>query len=227
MKNCKIVCLAKWIQFTAQIEQAIVSKKNLNAVIGELKESLSQLTSFDFLAVEEKHRKIVEFKVKAMILDHIHFIEVVEELIKANINSVSDWSWQKQLRFYIRNDEVVIAKMCHSEFEYSYEYQGNFTKLVHTNLTDKCYMTLMIAMLHGYGGNPFGPAATGKTESVKSLGALLGRQVIVFNCDEGLDVHSMGRIFVGIVKSASWACFDEFNRASCNDAEFLHSLTFI
>lgn len=25
---------------------------------------------------------------------------------------------------------------------------------------------------------------TGKTESVKALGALLGRQVLVFNCDE-------------------------------------------
>lgn len=45
----------------------------------------------------------------------------------------------------------------------------------------------------GMGGNPYGPAGTGKTESVKALGALLGRQVLVFNCDE---VRGTNHVFV-------------------------------
>jgi dynein heavy chain 2 len=40
----------------------------------------------------------------------------------------------------------------------------------------------------GLGGNPYGPAGTGKTESVKALGGLFGRQVLVFNCDEVNDI---------------------------------------
>lgn len=74
--------------------------------------------------------------------------------------------------------------MVDSSFNYTYEYQGNAPKLVHTPLTDKCYLTLTQAMLMGLGGNPYGPAGTGKTESVKALGGLMGRQVLVFNCDE-------------------------------------------
>ena len=55
---------------------------------------------------------------------------------------------------------------------------------MHTPLTDKCYLTLTQGMRGGLGGNPYGPAGTGKTESVKALGGLFGRQVLVFNCDE-------------------------------------------
>lgn len=72
--------------------------------------------------------------------------------------------------------------MVDAEFSYTYEYQGNATKLVHTPLTDKCYLTLTQGMHMGLGGNPYGPAGTGKTESVKALGGLFGRQVSLDFC---------------------------------------------
>ena len=89
----------------------------------------------------------------------------------------------------VSNDGVSAVGLCFirmvdAEFSYTYEYQGNAPKLVHTPLTDKCYLTLTQGMFMGLGGNPYGPAGTGKTESVKALGGLFGRQVLVFNCDE-------------------------------------------
>ena len=64
----------------------------------------------------------------------------------------------------------------------------------------------------GYGGKLYGLASTGKTESVKALGACLGRQVLVLNCDEGFDFQPMSRIFIGLVRCGAWESFDEFNR---------------
>lgn len=52
----------------------------------------------------------------------------------------------------------------------------------------------------------------GKTESVKALGANLGRFVLVFCCDEAFDFQAMGRIFSGVCQVGAWGCFDEFNR---------------
>lgn len=41
---------------------------------------------------------ILEHKLKALLLDTIHHINVIEELIDANVTDVNDWIWQKQLR---------------------------------------------------------------------------------------------------------------------------------
>jgi dynein heavy chain 1 len=43
------------------------------------------------------------------------------------------------------------------------------------------------ALHYKLGGSPFGPAGTGKTESVKCLGNQLGKFVLTFNCDETFD----------------------------------------
>jgi len=62
------------------------------------------------------------------------------------------------------------------------------------------------------GGSPYGPAGTGKTETVKALAQQMGRLVFVFCCDEGFDFQAMSRIFVGLCMCGAWGCFDEFNR---------------
>jgi dynein heavy chain 2 len=71
--------------------------------------------------------------------------------------SIKAWAWQKQIRFYVQGNEVKIRHAT-AEFAYTYEYQGCAAKLVHTALTDKCYLTLTQALSLGLGGNPFGPA---------------------------------------------------------------------
>jgi dynein heavy chain 2 len=208
----QILDLSETLHFTANCEKAILDGSLANLLVS-LKKQLATYTSFDINKVEDKQtRHIVLFRIKSLILDVIHNISVVEYLIKENTRTLEEWSWQKQLRFYMGEDNICRIRMCDAEFIYTYEYQGNLSKLVHTPLTDKCFLTLTQAMANGYGGNPFGPAGTGKTESVKALGALFGRQVLVFNCDEGLDYKSMGRIFIGLVKCGAWGCFDEFNR---------------
>ncbi|KAK3862338.1 hypothetical protein Pcinc_031789 [Petrolisthes cinctipes] len=211
----QILCLADAILFTERCEESI-KEGALTHFIKELEAKLESYTSVDLSSGDSAEEKtdshVLELKLKALILDTIHNIDVVNGLLTAATTTLSDWAWQKQLRFYINDKGSAYMRMVDSMFDYTYEYQGNAPKLVHTPLTDKCYLTMTQGMHMGLGGNPYGPAGTGKTESVKALGGLFGRQVLVFNCDEGIDVKSMGRIFVGLVKCGAWGCFDEFNR---------------
>uniref|UniRef100_A0A8R1DG42 Cytoplasmic dynein 2 heavy chain 1 n=1 Tax=Caenorhabditis japonica TaxID=281687 RepID=A0A8R1DG42_CAEJA len=201
----QVLCLAEEVKFTGAVENVLSGSKDINAFKTQLLEKLKTYTN---MKVDDK---VSDLKLKSLILDLIHHIDVADQLLANKAKSTSCWTWQRQLRFYLVNGGVVLRQVS-SEFEYTYEYQGNYAKLVHTPLTDKCYLTLTQAMYMGLGGNPYGPAGTGKTESVKALAALMGRQVLVFNCDEGIDVTSMGRIFTGIVECGAWGCFDEFNR---------------
>ncbi|KAG7479776.1 cytoplasmic dynein 2 heavy chain 1 isoform X1 [Solea senegalensis] len=209
----QILCLAEQIQFTEDVERAL-KEQNLQQLELELNAKLEHYTTVDTSSDDHVNSEssVLQLKLKALILDIIHNISVVKHLKEAVVASPDAWAWKKQLRFYMGADKCCHIHMVDAQFSYTYEYQGNAAKLVHTPLTDKCYLTLTQAMKMGLGGNPYGPAGTGKTESVKALGGLFGRQVLVFNCDEGIDVKSMGRIFVGLVKCGAWGCFDEFNR---------------
>lgn len=172
--------LAKAIQFTRTTERAIGSaslQKHLKSLQDEIEYYTTKFT--------QSVNNLTQIKVRGLLLDLVHYVSIVQQLADENITNMQDWSWMQQFRFYISSSSnLVSVKMVYAEFEYSYEYLGNYNKLVDTKLTHNCYLTLTQAMHLGLGGNPFGPAGTGKTECVKSLGAMLGRLVLVFNCNE-------------------------------------------
>ncbi|KAK6637824.1 hypothetical protein RUM44_008246 [Polyplax serrata] len=205
----QILCLGESLWFTENCEKYIESGK-LDEFRTTVKEKMVSYSGN--LENWNDGDNLLQLKLKALLSDTVHHLDIVDTLMEHKVSNTNDWYWQKQLRYYLDSDKNVVIRMVDAELAYTYEYQGNQPKLVWTPLTEKCFLTLTQSIKMGLGGNPFGPAGTGKTESVKALAGLLGRQILVFNCDKGIDVKSMGRIFVGLVKCGAWGCFDEFNR---------------
>lgn len=155
-------------------------------------------------------------KIESLIIEIIHHRDIVDTLrdLKPSERMVV-WNTQ-QLVFHNPNSKDSLLRLTikqgRFEFNYGFEYQGVIERLAFTPLIDKCFLSMTQALAQKLGGSPFGPAGTGKTESIKALGHNLGRMVMVFCCDDQFDFQSMGRIFLGLCKVGCWGCFDEFNR---------------
>ena len=137
----QLLSLLYWVLFTQKTEESI-RRQSLTELKSEYESDLTSLTG-----QELEFGSVLSIKVKSLILDIIHFLTVIEELVSANIRDIENWIWQKQLRFYgnkRRNNGSLAIRMGNATFEYSFEYLGCFgaAKLVHTPLTDQCYLTL-------------------------------------------------------------------------------------
>lgn len=159
---------------------------------------------------------ILRKKCEHLITECVHQRDVIGKLIKLNASTPAHYMWLLQMRYIYRAEgdflQRLHIKMANARLDYGFEYLGVAERLVRTPLTDRCFLTLTQALCQRLGGSPYGPAGTGKTESVKALGVQLGRFTLVFCCDDTFDFQAMGRIFLGICQVGAWGCFDEFNR---------------
>lgn len=173
--------------------------------------------------VNKNFPKNVRRTISNLITHYVHYKDICGEFLVAEIQDVSDFEWQKQLRTYLvdstdsgslSNNMVVKIRQLKSEIEYGYEYIGPTVRLVITPLTDRVWLTMTSALHIKLGCSLGGPAGTGKTETTKDLAKFLGIQCIVFNCSEQVDYRLIGNIFSGLCKhkQGAFACLDEFNR---------------
>ncbi|CED84986.1 dynein heavy chain cytosolic [Phaffia rhodozyma] len=209
----QLVVLAIQCVWTRLVENALSETKPLDNALSVVSQGLDLLADTVLTELPPIQRR----KCEHLITELVHQRDVTRSLKQAKIVSNKSFEWLYHMRFYFdTSDENPLERlkihMANASFAYGYEYLGIPDRLVQTPLTDRCYLTLTQALDSQLGGSPFGPAGTGKTESVKALGVQLGRFVLVFCCDENFDFQAMGRIFVGLCQVGAWGCFDEFNR---------------
>ncbi|KAG2237733.1 dynein heavy chain [Thamnidium elegans] len=216
----QLVVLAAQIIWTQSVDKALTTVETTGGDHSPLQRSVELVErNLNILAdaVLLDLQVIKRRKCEHLVTELVHQRDVTRQLTTDKISSPKDFNWLYQMRYYFNHAvenpiHRLTIDMANAQFYYGYEYLGVVDRLVQTPLTDRCYLTLTQALEQRLGGSPFGPAGTGKTESVKALGIQLGRFVLVFCCDETFDFQAMGRIFIGLCQVGAWGCFDEFNR---------------
>lgn len=213
MFPAQIMILAAQVVWTDLVQEALEAAGQGLTKLHEFEERLLDLLAESVL---QDLPALARKKCEHFITEAVHQRDVVAKLIKAEAASPGHYLWILQMRYvYDPSAELrsrLRIEMANAVLDYGYEYLGVPDRLVRTPLTDRCFLTLTQALCQRLGGSPYGPAGTGKTESVKALGLQLGRFTLVFCCDDTFDFQAMGRIFLGLCQVGAWGCFDEFNR---------------
>uniref|UniRef100_A0A3Q3E168 Dynein, axonemal, heavy chain 1 n=1 Tax=Labrus bergylta TaxID=56723 RepID=A0A3Q3E168_9LABR len=203
----QVVIAGCQVFWTTEVSEALEQGDMASRLYPQLQTQLGDLVQL----VRGGLSKMQQSVLSALIVIEVHAKDVAAKLVEQEVSSVNDFEWISQLRYYWAKDDLYIRAV-NAEFLYGYEYLGNSGRLVITQLTDRCYLTLTGALHLKFGGAPAGPAGTGKTETTKDLGKALAIQTVVFNCSDQLDFIAMGKFLKGLATSGAWACFDEFNR---------------
>ncbi|EPX73119.1 dynein heavy chain Dhc1 [Schizosaccharomyces octosporus yFS286] len=186
-----------------------IQKKDLTCFDASLKQGIEWLSKY---AMNEENA-IIRKKALLFINEKLHYRSLVKALVDNNFN---DYYWFREIKCSYNVDEhgkpSINVEMFSVSCPYAFHYVQIESPFVYTELTRETFSTLIHAIQLGFGGAPSGPAGTGKTETVKALGAYLGRYVFVFNCDESFNYKVIRRILIGLCQLGVYACFDEFNR---------------
>lgn len=209
----QIVVLATQVVWSTSVESALTSG---GTNLPQLRDAQIQILDLLAAMVLKEIDLLTRRKCEHLITEFVHQRDVIGRLINAGASAPTHYLWLIQMRYSYGSEGEAVdrlrIKMANADLQYGFEYLGVPERLVRTPLTDRCFLTLTQAMAQRLGGSPYGPAGTGKTESVKALGVQLGRFTLVFCCDDTFDFQAMGRIFLGICRVGAWGCFDEFNR---------------
>lgn len=206
--EAQIVVVAAQIMWSEQVEAALqavsTAGDNSLAPVERVLSQVESMSSVLAVSVRQEQPALRRRKLENLIKEFFHQRIVTTRLIASKITNPKSLEWLCQMRFYFDSEQTDILKqlsihIADAQFYYGFEYLGVQDRLAQTPLTDRCYLMITHLVLEPrVVGSLFGPAGTGKSESVKALGNQLGRFVHVFNCDEPLFLQEAVRILVGL-----------------------------
>ncbi|XP_051882448.1 dynein heavy chain domain-containing protein 1 [Pristis pectinata] len=170
---------------------------------------------------------------KSLILTVINHRDLSHNLMATNIESETSFHWQKLLKYKAdfnwlfpkreaTNPSVspfgpstpepqqrqfglrCYINVLSINLYYDYEYVGPSHQFVHTPLTERTCLALLLGIQNFNACALVGPCGTGKSATLSHLAHALGSHLVTLQCCEGMSMPFLTQILRGAVQSGAW-----------------------
>ena len=193
---------------------------NSNSLIEWYEENVGQIQQLSELSRADRPDKA---KFKVLLTIALHSRDVIEELVLASTDHISDYNWLKELRFYWEDEEVVQSqqspvylsvRQMNSKLEYGGEYIGPSARLILTPSTSRAWVGITSALTSQLCVAMIGGESSAKVETVQELGRTIGKYCVAVNCLGLTGCKAISRALSGAAQEGAWVCLGGINRVS-------------
>jgi len=147
-------------------------------------------------------------RVSSTIVRECAYRDILKRFVKESVTEPYSFRWRYFMKVRWNDAESVRIDIGDRVHEYGYDYFGNGDRAVLTSQTERA-MVSCVTCLGNYSSICLkGSAGIGKSETVRELSKMLGRQCYTIQCSKNHDFRGIAMIFRCIAASGSWACLD-------------------
>ncbi|KAE9554264.1 hypothetical protein FO519_002498 [Halicephalobus sp. NKZ332] len=202
----QVILIHYRLAFTHNIESAILngSLRTLNADLTTFSSKLKR-----FRSSNSRERLLLD----NLLIELEDIQSTIDFLVNSEVHSIEHWAWTSQFRFYWSNENMFIRILNFSVL-YGYEYLSVTKPFVKTPKIKELNVNLVVHQQNFFACLLQGPAATGKSETIKEISKVLGKFCVPFNCSPQISIEKIENLISGALLSGTNLCLDEFNRLS-------------
>ncbi|GAB1604755.1 dynein axonemal heavy chain 5 isoform X2 [Argonauta hians] len=218
---CQLSVLYLW---TSEVEKGILDlNQERKALIKVYKKYccthnkfLSSFNRFSSKSTSDTKSRYVRVRCEKVMTQTLYLRDTLNRLCKRKVKHCTDFDWRRYFKCYMipANKLKPHLEILDHKLVYGGEFCGSNPSIIMTPVTDKCFLSICLALQNLKPVYLLGMPGTGKTEIMKGLANSVAQFHYVLHCFPQFDASCLQRIIQGSSMEGCWLCLAEGNKLS-------------
>ncbi|XP_052821623.1 dynein axonemal heavy chain 5 isoform X2 [Octopus bimaculoides] len=160
----------------------------------------------------------IRIRNEKIVTQTLYLRDTLNTICRKRVKHCTDFDWRRYLKCYLVSDNDTELKL-HFEIldhrlVYGNEFCGSNPSIIMTPVTEKCFLSIFLALQNLQPVYLVGTPDAGKKETIKSLANVIAQFYYLLKCNPHFDASSIQRIIQGSSMEGCWLCLADGNKLS-------------